>query len=141
MSRNYLEWGKENFRANELDPEKHDFVYGDVFDWLRKFAKRDDRWDLILLDPPTFATTKKGRAFRAERDYAELAALSMPLVVPGGTLFCSTNQRTLSPENFERAIRSPERGITALEFETVPFDYRLAEGERPYLKTLWASLE
>ncbi|MEI6082876.1 MAG: class I SAM-dependent methyltransferase [Verrucomicrobiota bacterium] len=141
LSRKYLDWGKENFRVNNLDPEKHDFVYGDVFEWLRKFVKRGDRWDMVLIDPPTFATTKKGRAFRAERDYEELAALAMPLVVPGGALFCSTNQRTLSPENFERAIRSTERQITALEFETLPFDYRVAEGEHPYLKTLWATLE
>ncbi|MCG3150334.1 MAG: Ribosomal RNA large subunit methyltransferase K/L [Verrucomicrobiae bacterium] len=141
LSRNYLEWGKENFRANELDPEKHDFVFGDVFEWLKKFAKRGDRWDVVLLDPPTFATTKKGRSFRAERDYAELAVLAAPLVAPGGTLFCSSNQRTLTPENFERAIRAAGRAITALEFATVPFDYRLAEGERPYLKTWWATLE
>jgi len=141
LSRNYLDWGKENFLVNDLDPAKHDFVFGDVFEWLRKFVKRGDRWDMVMLDPPTFATTKKGRAFRAERDYEELAALAMPLVLPGGTLFCSTNQRTLTPENFERAIRSTERKITALEYETVPFDYRLAEGEHPYLKTLWATLE
>ncbi len=145
LSKNYLDWGQANFRANDLDPSQHEFIFGDVFDWLKRFAKRGQQWDLVLLDPPTFSTTKGGRRFQAERDYAALAALAVPLVARGGTLFCSTNQRTLKPEDFEKAIRTAVkatgREIKGLEFETLPFDYRLAEGERPYLKTWWASLE
>lgn len=145
LSRNYLDWGRDNFRANGLDPDRHEFIYGDVFDWLTRFAKRGQQWDLVLLDPPTFSTTKKGRSFRAERDYEELVKRTIPVVARGGTLFCSTNQRTLSPENFESAIRaaakSAGRDVKALEFATLPFDYRLAEGERPYLKTSWVTLE
>jgi len=149
LSRKYLEWGKDNFRANELDLTGHDFIFGDVFDWLKRFAKRGQTWDIVLLDPPTFSTTKKGRSFRAERDYLELAKLAATLVVPGGTLFCSTNQRTFAPEAFERTIRQCGRPIKALEFETVPFDFLPADC-RPdpsasrrlgYLKTLWATLE
>ena len=145
LSRNYLDWGQANFHANNLDPSQHEFVFGDVFDWLKRFAKRSQQWDLVLLDPPTFSTTKGGRRFRVERDYEELAALAMSLVTPGGTLFCSTNQRTLAPEDFENAIRAAAktvgRIITAMEFETLPFDYRLAERERAYLKTWWVTLE
>jgi 23S rRNA (cytosine1962-C5)-methyltransferase len=144
LSKNYLDWGRENFRANDLDPATHDFVSGDVFEWLRRFVKRGQTWDVVMLDPPTFSTTKKGRAFRAERDYEELEALAMPLVKPGGTLFCSTNQRTLAADEFEatlqRAAKRAGRAIESLEFETLPFDFRVAAGERPYLKTLWAVL-
>jgi len=38
LSRNYLAWGKANFQANNLDPGPHGFVFGDVFDWLKRFA-------------------------------------------------------------------------------------------------------
>ena len=145
LSRNYLDWGQENFCANNLDSAKHNFVAGDVFDWLRRLAKRGEKWDIVLLDPPTFSTTKGGRSFRAERDYEELATLALPVVAPGGTLFCSTNQRSLAPEDFEKAIRTATRlagrNITGVEFATLPFDYRLADGDRPYLKTLWITLE
>jgi len=145
LSHNYLDWGQGNFRANDLDPGQHEFIFGDVFEWLKRFAKRAQQWDLVLLDPPTFATTKGGRRFRVERDYPALAALAMPLVTRGGMLFCSTNQRTLTPENFELAIRAAAktagRDIKALEFATLPFDYRLADGERAYLKTWWVTLE
>ena len=145
LSRNYLDWGQANFSANDLDPGQHEFVFGDVFDWLKRFAKRERQWDLVLLDPPTFSTTKGGRRFRVERDYEALAALAMPLVTRGGTLFCSTNQRTLTPEDFENTIRTAAqatgREIKALEFATLPFDYRLADGEWAYLKTWWVTLE
>ena len=144
LSKNYLEWGRENFRANHLDPAGHEFVFGEAFEWLQRFARRQQRWEVVILDPPTFSTTKKGRVFQAARDYEELAALSMPLVAAGGWLLCSTNQRTLEPEQFERSIRSAAkrcgRVMGSLEFETAPFDFRLAPKERPYLKTFWAQL-
>ena len=145
LSKNYLDWGRENFQANNLDPERHDFIFGDVFQWLKRFATRGQSWDIVLLDPPTFSTTKKGRVFRAERDYLDLEKLAMPLVKPGGTLFCSTNQRTLGAEKFEATLRDAavqcDRQVVSMEFETLPFDFRVARQERAYLKTLWAALE
>lgn len=144
LSRNYLEWGKDNFRANDLDPAGHEFVFGDTFEWLKRFAKRRQNWDVVILDPPTFSTTKKGRVFQAARDYEDLAVLAMPLVTPGGWLLCSTNQRTLEAEQFEKSIKTAAqrcgRAIEALEFETLPFDFRMAPKERAYLKTFWAKL-
>jgi 23S rRNA (cytosine1962-C5)-methyltransferase len=144
LSKNYLEWGKDNFRTNGLDPAAHEFIFGDAFEWLKRFAKRGQHWDIVILDPPTFSTTKKGRVFQAARDYEELAALAMPLVAAGGWLLCSTNQRTLEAEQFERSIqaaaRSCRRVMESLEFETLPFDFRVAPKERPYLKTFWARL-
>jgi 23S rRNA (cytosine1962-C5)-methyltransferase len=162
LSKNYLEWGKQNFRTNSLEcggstppsedgkalssqrTPKHEFLSGDVFEWLKRFAKRGRQWDVVILDPPTFSTTKRGRAFQAARDYEELATLAMPLVAAGGWLLCSTNQRTLEADEFEKSIQSAARGggrvIESLEFETLPFDFRVAPGERPYLKTFWARL-
>ena len=78
----------------------------------------------------------------AERE--ELAALAVPLVAPGGSLLCSTNQRTLEAEEFEKsiqiAVQNCERFTGPLEFETLPFDFRVAPKEQPYLKTFWAKL-
>ena len=165
LSRNYMEWTRENFCVNDLEHVNsplsssgnvngdartgrgtlgHEFICGDVFNWLRRFGKHCRTWDVVLLDPPTFSKAKHGRAFRAERDYRELAALAVPLVAADGWLFCSTNQRTITPEKFERAlgdaVQQCGRTIAELEFQTVPFDFRLQVGERPYLKTFWAQL-
>jgi 23S rRNA (cytosine1962-C5)-methyltransferase len=144
LSKPYLEWGKENFRSNGLNPDAHDFIFGDVFSWLKRFGKRGRQWDVVLLDPPTFSTTKQGRVFRAAKDYRELAELAMPLVQRDGWLFCSTNQRTIAPERFDRVLREAARacgrGVAAMEFETQPFDFRVAQGEKPYLKSFWLRL-
>lgn len=144
LSKPYLEWGKENFRANDLNPDAHDFIYGDVFSWLKRFGKRGRKWDAVLLDPPTFSTTKSGRVFRAAKDYRELAELAVPLVADGGTLFCSTNQRTLSADKVERALRAAAkacgREVVGMEFETQPFDFRVASGEKAYLQSFWLRL-
>jgi 23S rRNA (cytosine1962-C5)-methyltransferase len=145
VSKKYLEWGKENFGANGFDAAGHEFMAGDVFDWFKRFAKRGRQWDLVILDPPTFSTTKDGRRFQAERDYGDLAAEAVRLVVPGGMLLCSTNQRTLLPERFEElvseAVRRQGRVMESAEPVTLPFDFRTVERERPYLKTLWCRLD
>ena len=144
LSRRYLGWGSDNFRVNGLNPDRHRFLVGDVFEWLKRFQKRSQTWDIVILDPPTFATTKKGRAFQATRDYEELAALAMGAVVDGGTLLCSTNQRTLTAEQFETSLRNAAalagRVIGSADFETLPFDFRVGEGEQPYLKTFWVRI-
>jgi 23S rRNA (cytosine1962-C5)-methyltransferase len=144
LSQNYLDWGKENFRLNGLDPAAHQCIAGDVFGWLRRFEKRATKFDVILLDPPTFSTTKRGRVFRAARDYLELETMAIRLLAPGGVLFASTNQRTLAAGEFEKtlceAVRVRGRAIQSLDFETLPFDFRVAEGERPHLKTFWTRL-
>ncbi len=140
LSKRYLDWGRDNFRLNGLDPAAHDFIYGDCFDWLARLAKKGRRFDLALLDPPTFSTAKKGGAFRAEKDYAKLIALAEPLVAPGGALFCSTNARGVTPQQFLAAIRRGVSRVRSLEFATQPPDFRVATGEKPYLKTAWATL-
>src|SRR5258707_2522580 len=64
LSRNYLEWGQENYRLNGLEPEQTDFIYGDVFDWLARFAKPGRRFDVVGLGPPTFFRSRTSRLFR-----------------------------------------------------------------------------
>jgi 23S rRNA (cytosine1962-C5)-methyltransferase len=78
LSKKYLEWGKRNFALNQLDPSQHDFIYGDTFDWLRRFAKKGRGFDVIVLDPPTFSQSKESGVFRAEKDYGKLVAPPWP---------------------------------------------------------------
>jgi 23S rRNA (cytosine1962-C5)-methyltransferase len=140
LSKRYLDWGRDNLRLNGLDPAAHDFIYGDCFDWMRRLAKKGRQFDLVLLDPPTFSTAKKGPAWRAEKDYAKLVAIAEPLIKPRGALFCSTNARGLTPQQFVAAVRAGAPRVRTVEFATQPFDFRVAPGEKPYLKTLWATL-
>ena len=82
LSRKYLDWGRRNFELNGLDPAAHDFIYGDVFDWLKRLAKKGRSFDVILLDPPTFSRSPGRGDFRAETDYGRLVSLALPLLRP-----------------------------------------------------------
>ncbi|MEZ0227460.1 MAG: pseudouridine synthase [Planctomycetota bacterium] len=143
LSKRYLEWAKENLVLNGHDAAKHDFIYGDAQDWLRRLGKKGRRWDVVVLDPPSFSTSKKGKTWSAARDLGSLVALGLSCLAPGGTLYVSTNQRGLLQKKFqehvEAGFREAGRPIASLELTTLPLDFRTLPGEPPYLKAAWAS--
>jgi 23S rRNA (cytosine1962-C5)-methyltransferase len=144
LSKKHLEWGRRNFVLNQIDPAGHAFIFGDAFDWLRRLRRRQDRFDLVLLDPPTFSQSKDSRAFRAEKDYGELVAAALPLVKPGGVLFASTNAADWPAEDFlgrvGEAARAGNRAIRQRHFAPQPPDFPLSNAEPAYLKTVWLRL-
>jgi 23S rRNA (cytosine1962-C5)-methyltransferase len=141
LSKKYLEWGKRNFALNGLDVSGHDFIAGDVFDWLRRLAKKQRHFDLIALDPPTFSQSKEHGVFQAEKDFSELVASALPLLKPHGVLFASTNAARLAPEQFLRQIATAIGGarhrILQQHFAPQPADFPISRPEPAYLKTIW----
>jgi 23S rRNA (cytosine1962-C5)-methyltransferase len=141
LSRKYLDWGKENFAANKLDPAEHDFIYGDVFEWVARLAKKQRVYDMILLDPPTFSHAKHGGMFQAEKDYEKLVSAVLPLLKPNGILFASSNARTLGPEEFLARIRSAfarcKRRELQMHYVPQPIDFPISREEPAHLKTAW----
>ncbi len=144
LSKKYLEWGRRNFTLNGLDPAAHDFIYGDAFDWLRRLAKKGRRFDVVLLDPPTFSQSKASGVFRAEKDFGKLMAAALPLVKPGGILFASTNATDWPPEAFlagvETAVRQSRRKVLRRHYFPQPPDFPVSRGEPAYLKTVWLQI-
>src|SRR6202030_3605807 len=99
-----LERGRDNLcAAGALDAADHVFVAEDAFAWLASAARRRERHDLVILDPPSYSTTKK-RRFVAESDYAELAAAALAIVRPGGKLLACVNHRGIAPSKFRRVL-------------------------------------
>lgn len=94
-SRKVLDWGARNLSLNGFTADRYDFISGDTFDWLGRFAKKGETFELVVLDPPGFATTKTSR-FTAERDYHRLVAAAEQVVSPGGLLLamCNVEQTT-----------------------------------------------
>lgn len=141
LSRKYLDWGRRNFEANGLDPADHDFIFGDVFDWLRRLGKKGRLFDTVLLDPPTFSRSKERGDFRAERDFGALAALAAAVLKPGGVLFASTNAARLEPEAFLAQIRGALAGagrrVGCEHYVPQPPDFPVSREEPAYLKTVW----
>lgn len=89
-SRKVLDWGGRNLALNSLPINRFDFISGDAFDWLARFAKKGEAFELVILDPPGFATTRSSR-FTAERDYHRLVAAARRVVAPGGLLLAMCN--------------------------------------------------
>jgi 23S rRNA (cytosine1962-C5)-methyltransferase len=145
LSKKYLEWGKRNFELNRLNPAEHEFIYGDVFDWFRRLAKKRRLFDVVLLDPPTFSQSKESGIFRAEKDYSKLIALALPLLKREGVLFASTNAADWTAEEFlktiELGIGSSKRKIIRFQYFPQPPDFPILRQERAYLKTVWVSIE
>lgn len=98
-----LERGRANFEANGLDPAAHDFVQGDAVRFVRGAVKHGRRFDLIVLDPPSFGSV--GRAtFRFERDIGAVMADCLRLLTPGGMLLCVTNYKKTSQQALRRLL-------------------------------------
>ncbi|MCI0746416.1 MAG: pseudouridine synthase [Verrucomicrobia subdivision 3 bacterium] len=145
LSKKYLEWGRRNFELNGVDPAGHYFIYGDAFDWLRRLNRKGRRFDLVILDPPTFSQSKERGIFRAEKDYGKLLAAALPLLRSRGVLLASTNAAGWRPEEFLRTVReavaAQGRPIIKEHYAPQPPDFPISRAEPAYLKTVWLRVE
>ncbi|MFO1501405.1 MAG: pseudouridine synthase [Verrucomicrobiota bacterium] len=141
LSRRYLDWGRRNFACNGLAADAHEFVYGDALDWMHRFGRKGRRFQVVILDPPTFSRSKEGGAFRVEKDYPHLASLAVSLLADGGVLFASTNAATVPTEWFvtmlKEVISSARRQLLAQHYAPQPPDFPMSRQEPSYLKTVW----
>jgi len=108
LSRTYLEWGKINFVLNGLEASYleheafmrsrseagHTLIQSDVIKFIAQAARKGLRWDLILLDPPSFSNSKKmSGALDIQRDHRNLIHGCLSLLSPGGKLYFSSNAK------------------------------------------------
>ncbi len=144
VSRSVLEWAQKNLDRIGADPAKHRVLEADVMKWLEVSAKKDGPFDLVILDPPSFATTKQSR-FSAESDYKKLAAMAMRVLSPGGRLLACTNHKGIGHGKFRRvlqeAAREAGRTITQLKDWPDPEDVPAEPGKDIQLKTVFVVLD
>ena len=136
LSRNYLEWGQENYRLNSLEPEESDFIYGDVFDWLGRFAKRGRRFDIVVLDPPTFSRSRTSGVFRAEKDYGALLERALRVVESEGILLCCLNAHHISATEFRYILKNSLPSPVEIKQMPMPDDFPGSD----YLKSFWVQV-
>jgi 23S rRNA (cytosine1962-C5)-methyltransferase len=100
VSARYLEWGKRNLARNGFEPSVARFFRMDAFEYLAYAARhREERFDLIVLDPPTFAAGERRRGvkpWKAVDDYPALVLAAMRVLAPGGSVFAASNTRELA---------------------------------------------
>ena len=130
-SNTYLEWATRNFTLNGKDPSAraHRFIRMDAMTWLEG-ADADDRFDVIIVDPPTFSNRTDRDTFDVQRDHELLVTLCLDRLAHQGIIMFSTNFRRFKPG----AVLSDFREIST---ETVPPDFRDRKIHRAFVGGAW----
>lgn len=103
IGKGLAEAAEANIALNGLDPSKHQFVTADCFDVLNRYLEEGHRFDILILDPPSFAKSQRNR-FAAIRAYTKLNAIAMRCVAPGGLLISSSCTSQVGPEPFKEML-------------------------------------
>ena len=119
MSNTYLEWAQRNMRLNGFAGKHHQYVQEDCLQWLAQ-APRNQRYDLIFLDPPSFSTSKRmEQTFDVQRDHIGLIRQTLQRLVPGGLLIFSNNLRSFKLDKEALA----DLDIKDITRQTIPKDF------------------
>ncbi len=122
LSATYLEWARANLTLNGLDPTRNRLRRGDVAEVLKDLSHTGERFDIAVVDPPTFSNSKRMEGvFDVQRDHAQLLTLVHAVLAPRGTVFFSTNHRKFTLEN--EALQSMFQ-VSDISAKTLPEDYR-----------------
>jgi 23S rRNA (cytosine1962-C5)-methyltransferase len=113
LSRKSLDRGRGNFLLNDMSLDGHRFLADDVFAVLPKLARKGEKFDAIILDPPTFSRGVKGRVFRAEENFAELFALARDVAERGANILLSTNSRDMNVHRLKSVAHRLKTHIVA----------------------------
>lgn len=108
---------KEQFAVNGLDESQQKIHVMDTFEYFKYAKKKDLQFDLIVLDPPSFARNKK-KVFRVAKNYGELIEDSVDILNEDGVIIASTNAANVSPQRFQQMI---EEALTkkGMHFEKI----------------------
>ncbi|MDE1547704.1 class I SAM-dependent rRNA methyltransferase [Jeotgalibaca caeni] len=121
-----LEKTREQFEVNGLNPDDHTIRVMDVFDYLR-YAKRNELlFDLIVVDPPSFARTKK-RTFSVTKDYSGMIEELIDIASNQGTFIFSSNAASYKRDSFlediKRAFTKKGKTFRLVEEFSLPEDF------------------
>jgi len=121
LSNVYLRWAKENMELNHFKSASHTFISSDVFKFLDESIVKKEKWDLIVLDPPTFSNSRKmEKKLDIQKDHIELINKSLSLLSKRGFLIFSTNY-----QDFKIDLKVRDRGfVTNISDETIPEDFK-----------------
>ena len=103
-----IEAAKRNLLLNDFDPTQHTFLVQDCFELLERYAAEGRHFDVVILDPPSFARDRQSR-HAAERAYVRLNRLALDCVRPGGLLASASCTSQVSPDAFRQALAEAAR--------------------------------
>jgi 23S rRNA (cytosine1962-C5)-methyltransferase len=105
LSKKSLSRGRENFALNNLSTTEHRFIADDVMAVLPRLARKGEKFDVIILDPPTFSRSAGGKTFHVENDFEKLLIDALELTERDSRILVSTNCSTLREPALEVMAR------------------------------------
>lgn len=126
LSARYLDWGRRNFEANGIAIEGHRFIRDDSLKFYERARRQGRDYDLIVIDPPTFARIKKPKSvFVLAERIDDLLSGAIDRLRPGGAILFATNDRKLPRKVVEAACHtaSGRRRIENIEWLPLPADF------------------
>jgi 23S rRNA (cytosine1962-C5)-methyltransferase len=133
---------KEQFEINAIKSEEQRIVVMDVFDYFKYAAKKGLKFDLVILDPPSFARSKK-RTFSAGKDYKNLLKETIDITEKNGVIIASTNCSTFNMRTFkgfiDKAYKEKNTRYEIVEEFSLPEDFKTDRqyNEGNYLKVVF----
>jgi len=139
LAKRSRELSQAHFQANGISTDDHRFIVMDVFEYF-KYAKRKGlTYDVIVLDPPSFARNKK-QTFSVAKDYHKLISKSLEILNPGGIIIASTNDANVSRQKFTEQI---DKGFAGRSYQILnkyglpaDFAYNKKDESSNYLKVI-----
>ena len=139
LAKRSRELSQAHFQANGISTDDHRFIVMDVFEYF-KYAKRKGlTYDVIVLDPPSFARNKK-QTFSVAKDYHKLISQSLEILNPGGIIIASTNSANVSRQKFTEQI---DKGFAGRSYQILnkyglpaDFAYNKKDESSNYLKVI-----
>jgi 23S rRNA (cytosine1962-C5)-methyltransferase len=137
-----LNWCKRNIFLLHSE-SSHRAITADVFEALARFEKVGERFDLLVIDPPSYSTSRT-RRFRVVDDLGELLALAMRVTSSSGSMLASVNHRGISPKALRRyvldAARSVGRTVKKITDLPTQTDFPLDFSDQLGSKSVWSIL-
>ena len=139
LAKRSRELSQAHFQANGISTDDHRFIVMDVFEYF-KYAKRKAlTYDVIVLDPPSFARNKK-QTFSVAKDYYKLISQSLEILNPRGIIIASTNAANVSRQKFTEQI---DKGFAGRSYQILnkyglpaDFAYNKKDESSNYLKVI-----
>ena len=141
LAKRSIEKTEEQFRVNGIDPESQTIFVMDVFNYFKYAEKKGFSFDVVVLDPPSFARNKK-KTFSVAKDYGKLTTEAVRLINKKGKLIASTNAANVNFDKFEKmvekGIKEAGRGFKQQRVFRLPSDFAVSNtfSEGNYLKVL-----
>jgi len=140
LSARYLDWGRRNFAANALSIEEHRFIRDDSLKFYERARRQGRDYDLIIVDPPTFARIKKPKSvFVLSERIDDVLGGAVDRLRSDGRILFATNDRRLPRKVIEAAFHtaSGRRRIVNIEWLTPPQDF---QGDPDYARAVLVTI-